>query len=142
MEVSIETTVNAPIEQVWSAWITPDDIVNWNFASEDWICPDARLDFKPGGKFTYRMEAKDGSMGFDFEGTFATINENRSIEYALVDDRKVSIEFSETEQGTRVVETFEVEDELSSEQQRLGWQSILNNFKKHVETKPNPSARA
>ena len=83
----------------------------------------------------YRMEAEDGSMGFDFEGTFTAINENSSIEYTLDDDRKVRIEFSETEQGTRIVETFETEDVYSSEQQRQGWQSILNNFKKHVETK-------
>jgi uncharacterized protein YndB with AHSA1/START domain len=141
MEVSIETTVNAPIEQVWSAWITPDDIMKWNFASEDWICPDAKLDFTVGGKFNYRMEAKDGSMGFDFEGTFTAINENRSIEYALDDDRKVRIEFSETEGGTRLVETFEAEDKLSSERQQQGWQNILNNFKKYVENKSNPSDR-
>lgn len=134
MEISIETTVNAPLEQVWAAWITPDDIKKWNFASDDWCCPDAKIDFTVGGKFNYRMEAKDGSMGFDFEGKFTSINANKGIEYALDDDRKVSITFFETEQGIRVVETFEAEDEFSAEQQRQGWQSILNNFKKHVET--------
>ena len=137
MEISIETTVNAPIERVWSAWITPDDIKNWNFASDDWCCPDARMDFTVGGKFCYRMEATDGSMGFDFEGKFTTINTNRRIEYALDDDRKVCITFSKTEEGIRVVETFEAEDEHSAEQQKKGWQSILRNFKRHVETNHN-----
>jgi uncharacterized protein YndB with AHSA1/START domain len=140
MEISIETTVNAPIEQVWSAWITPDNIKKWNFASEDWCCPDAKIDFTIGGKFNYRMEAKDGSMGFDFEGKFTSINVNKSIEYALDDDRNVKISFLETEQGIRVVETFEAEDELSAEQQRQGWQSILNNFKKHVEERKREKA--
>ena len=137
MEISIETTVNSPIEQVWSAWVTPDDIKKWNFASDDWLCPDAKINLRVGGAFNYRMEAKDGSMGFDFEGTFTSINVPQSIEYKLGDDRNVRITFSETEQGIRVVETFESEDELSAEQQKQGWQSILNNFKKHVETAGN-----
>ncbi len=138
MEISIETTVNAPMERVWSAWITPDDIQKWNFASDDWCCPQATIDFSVGGKFNYRMEAKDGSMGFDFEGTFILISLHHCIQYALDDDRKVTITFVETQQGTRVVETFEAEDELSGEQQRQGWQCILDNFRKHVETKGNP----
>jgi len=137
MEISIETTVDAPTEQVWNAWITPDDIKKWNFASEDWSCPDAQIDFTVGGKFRYRMEAKDGSMGFDFEGEFTSINECKSIEYALDDGRRVRIVFSETEQGIRVVETFQAEDEHSAEQQKQGWQSILDNFKKHVEATAN-----
>jgi uncharacterized protein YndB with AHSA1/START domain len=134
LEISIETTVNAPIEQVWSAWITPDEIKKWNFASDDWHCPDAKIDFRVGGKFNYRMESKDRSMGFDFEGTFTTIKGYQRIEYTLDDDRKVRITFSETKQGIRIVETFEAEDEHSGEQQRQGWQSILNNFKKQVES--------
>lgn len=137
MEILIETTVKAPINQVWSAWITPDDIKKWNFASDEWHCPDARIDFRVGGSFNYRMEAKDRSMGFDFEGTFTSINAPQGIEYALDDDRKVRITFSETDQGIRVVETFEAEDELSAEQQKQGWQNILNNFKKHVESVGN-----
>ena len=134
MEISIETTVNAPIEQVWSAWVTPENIKHWNFASDDWYCPDALIDLTVGGKFSYRMEAKDGSMGFDFEGRFTSIDANNHIEYALEDGRKVSITFSKVEQGIRIVETFEAEDEHSGEQQKQGWQSILNNFKRHVET--------
>ena len=135
MEISIETTIKATIEQVWSAWTTPDDITKWNFASEEWCCPDAMLDLTGGGKFKYRMQAKDGSMGFDFEGTFTSINENEGIEFALDDDRKVRISFLETGQGIRVTETFEAENKHSAEQQKQGWQSILDNFKKHVETK-------
>jgi len=137
MEISVETTVSAPIDKVWSAWITPDDIKKWNFASEDWYCPDARIDLTVGGKFNYRMEAKDGSMGFDFEGTFTAIHVHESIEYALDDGRKVRITFSETDDGIRVVETFEAEDVHSAEQQRQGWQSILENFGKRVETTYN-----
>lgn len=134
MEISIETTVNAPLDQVWSAWTTPDDIKKWNYASDDWHCPSAGIDLRVDGTFSYRMEAKDGSIGFDFEGTFTSINTSESIEYALGDNRQVIITFSETGQGIRIVETFEAEDELAAEQQRQGWQSILSNFKKHVET--------
>lgn len=137
MEITIETTVNAPINQVWSAWITPDDIKKWNFASEDWRCPDATIDFRVGGKFSYRMEAIDGSMGFDFEGTFTAIDAKKHIEYALDDGRKVSITFSKSELGIRVVEIFEADDEHVAELQKQGWQSILNNFKQHVETRHN-----
>ena len=137
MKISIETTVNSKIDQVWSAWITSDDITKWNFASDDWICPRAEIDFYVGGKFNYRMEAKDSSMGFDFEGKFTKINQKRSIEYSLDDDRKVNITFSDTGNGIKIVETFEAEDEVSGEQQKQGWQCILNNFKKYVESKNN-----
>lgn len=135
MIITIQTTVNAPIEKVWDAWVTPDDIMLWNFASEDWSCPKATVDLREGNGFNYRMEAKDGSMGFDFEGTFTEIAEHEKIEYSLEDDRKVLVAFSETEGGVLVTETFEAEDEHSGEQQRQGWQAILNNFKKHVEEK-------
>lgn len=135
MEIVIETTVEAPIEKVWSAWVTPDDIKEWNFASEDWCCPNASIDLTVGGKFNYRMEAEDGSMGFDFEGTFTSIEKGKSIEYALDDDRKVKISFAQTDQGVQVIEKFEAEDIHSAEQQKQGWQSILNNFKHHVESK-------
>ncbi|MBI3125776.1 MAG: SRPBCC family protein [Ignavibacteriales bacterium] len=135
MEISIDTTVKAAIEQVWSAWVTPDDIKKWNFASDDWCCPDAKIDLKVGGKFNSRMEAKDGSMGFNFEGTFTSIVSNSIIEYVLDDNRKVRVSFSETENGIKVVETFETEDENSAELQRQGWKCILSNFKKYVEAK-------
>lgn len=137
MQITIETTVNAPMDRVWRAWITPQDITKWNFAIDEWCCPDAKLEFEVGGDFSYRMEAKDGSMGFDFEGRFSAIDEHKSIEYVLGDDRKVKIDFLDTGEGIRVVETFEAEEEHSEEQQRQGWQSILNNFKKHVEERNN-----
>ena len=135
MKISIETTVNASMESVWYTWITPGHIKEWNFASEEWCCPDAKIDFTVGGKFSYRMEAKDGSMGFDFDGTFTKIEPNESIEFSLGDDRKVRVAFSETTLGIRVVETFEAENEHTAEQQRQGWQSILDNFKQHIENK-------
>lgn len=133
MQIAIETTVDAPLEQVWSAWVTPADIILWNFASHDWCCPDARIELVVGGKFSYRMEAVDGSFGFDFEGKFTSIDPCNAIEYILDDDRVVRITFVQSETGVRVVETFEAEDEHSAEQQRQGWQCILENFKKHVE---------
>ncbi|MGW8246467.1 MAG: SRPBCC family protein [Acidiferrobacterales bacterium] len=134
MEITIETTINAPIERVWSARITPDDIKQWNFASEDWCCPDAKVDFREGGTFNLRMEARDGSMGFNLEGKYTAIDEHKSIDYALADDRKVTVKFIGSGEGVLVTETFEAEDVHSAEQQRQGWQSILDNFKKHVES--------
>lgn len=133
MEINIETTVNAPIERVWAAWTTPAEITQWNFASDDWCCPKASINLIVGGMFNYRMEAKDGSMGFDFEGTFTSITPQTAIEYALADDRKVRIQFQQTAAGVRLIETFDAEDEHSAELQKQGWQSILNNFKQHVE---------
>jgi uncharacterized protein YndB with AHSA1/START domain len=133
MQITIETTINAPMDRVWDAWTTPNDITEWNFAIEEWCCPNAKLDFKVGGNFAYRMEAKDGSTGFNFAGKFIAIDAHKSIEYVLGDDRKVAIDFLDTGEGIRVVETFEADDEYSAEQQRQGWQSILNNFKKYVE---------
>jgi uncharacterized protein YndB with AHSA1/START domain len=133
MEITIESTVNASMDRVWAAWTSPEEITQWNFASDDWKCPSAQIDLKVGGRFNYRMEAKDGSMGFDFEGEFTGIAPKKSIEYSLGDDRNVTVSFLQVEEGTRVVETFEAEDEMSAEQQKQGWQSILNNFKKHVE---------
>ena len=134
MKISIETTINEPLETVWTAWTTPEDITQWNFASDDWICPKAEIEIKQGGSFNYRMEAKDGLMGFDFCGIFSIIEEPNKIEYVLEDDRKVLITFSETDQGIKLVEAFDAEDEHSAEQQKQGWQSILNNFKQYVES--------
>jgi len=135
VKISIETTVNAPITDVWDAWVTPNDITNWNFATDEWQCPKADINFEVGGKFKYRMEAKDGSVGFDFGGVFTKITPNKSIHYRLEDNRIVTIDFNETPAGVRVVESFEAENENAAEQQKQGWQSILNNFKKHVERK-------
>jgi len=133
MTITIETTVSAPPATAWKAWTTPDSITQWNFASDDWACPRATIDLRPGGKFSYRMEAKDGSMGFDFEGEFTAVDLNRRIEFSLWDDRKAAIEFVPVAEGTRISESFEAEDVHSAEEQRQGWQAILNNFKKLVD---------
>lgn len=111
MKISIETEVKASAATVWGAWVTPEDITNWNYAIDEWCCPGAEIDLKKGGKFKYRMEAKDGSMGFDFEGTFTRVAPNESIHFELEDNRAVAVEFMETANGVRVVETFEAEDE-------------------------------
>lgn len=134
MKISIEATVNAPIAKVWKAWTTSDDITKWNFASPEWCCPKAQIDLKPGGKFSYRMEAKDGSMGFDFYGKFTAVDEMKLIKFYLGDNREVEVKFTESGESVTVIETFEAEDENSAELQKKGWQSILNNFKSHVES--------
>lgn len=135
MKISIETEVEASPATVWGAWVTPEDIIRWNFAMEEWCCPKAEINLEVGGTFNYRMEAKDGSMGFDFEGAFTKVDPNKSIHFELEDNRVVTVDFLETTNGVRVVETFEAEDENSAEQQRQGWLKILENFKKHVENK-------
>lgn len=137
MKISIATQVNAPLKAVWDAWVTPEDIIHWNFAIDDWCCPRATLDLNAGGSFNYRMEAKDGSAGFDFEGEFTAIIPYQSIHYTLGDDRAVEVQFVEMHNGVKVIETFETEDENSAELQRQGWLGILNNFKRHVESKGN-----
>ena len=135
MSITIETTVNADIGDVWTAWTSPEDIKRWNAASEDWHTTHAEVDLRPGGEFIARMEAKDGSFGFDFKGTYQTVEENRLIEYSLEDGRKVRVEFEVTDSGVRVTETFDEETENPIEMQRDGWQSILNSFARHVESK-------
>ena len=133
MKINVETTVAAPMEKVWRAYTTPEDIKQWNAASDDWHTTDATVDLRVGGAFSSRMEAKDGSMGFDFAGTYTKIEEHRLIAYAF-GDRTAQVEFSDTPQGVTVRVSFDAESEFPIEQQQSGWQSILNNFKKHVET--------
>ena len=133
MEITIETTIDATIAEVWTAWITPDAITQWNFAADSWSCPEAQVDLKVGGKFKSRMEAKDGSMGFDFEGTYTAVEEMELIEYVMDDGRKVRVTFEETDNGVRVTEIFEPEDQHPPDYQKQGWQAILDNFKRHVE---------
>ena len=135
MQITIETSVSAPVDEVWRAWTTPDDIQAWNAASPDWHCPAAELDLRPGGKFSYRMEARDGSMAFDFEGTFIDVVAPRRIEFRLEDERQVVVEFVEDGDRVTVRETFEAESENAAELQRQGWQAILDNFARHVESK-------
>jgi uncharacterized protein YndB with AHSA1/START domain len=138
IKISIETTVNAPVESVWNAWTNSDDIVRWNAANDDWHTPTADIDLKPGGSFNYRMEAKDGSMGFDFTGTFKTVHENQRIEFVMDDNREVIVEFIPDNDAVIVRESFDAESENDAEMQRQGWQAILNNFAKHVESTGQP----
>jgi uncharacterized protein YndB with AHSA1/START domain len=132
--ITVETTVNAPVAKVWEYWTTPKHIIQWNAASDDWHTTRAENDLRVGGNFLSRMEAKDGSLGFDFGGVYDKITENDFIEYTMGDGRKVEITFSGDENETTVVETFEAEDTNSIEMQRGGWQTIMDNFKKYTET--------
>lgn len=135
MKITIETEVDAPATVVWEAWVLPEDITRWNYAIEEWCCPKAEIDLVVGGKFNYRMEAKDGSVGFDFEGEFTKIIPQKTIQYKLGDDREVNIEFIESGNRVKIIESFDAEDENSAQQQKQGWINILPNFKKHVEHK-------
>jgi uncharacterized protein YndB with AHSA1/START domain len=134
MKITVETIVNAPIENVWRAWTTPEDIKQWNTASADWHTTTASVDLRVDGAFSSRMEAKDGSMGFDFAGTYTKLVEHQLIESSF-GDRVLLVEFSEGSNGVTVRETFDAEPTHSIEQQRDGWQAILNNFARHVEAK-------
>ncbi len=132
--ITVETTVNAPIEEVWEYWTTPEHIKQWNNASNDWHTPTATNDLREGGTFTARMEAKDKSAGFDFGGTYTKVLEHKQIDYTMSDGRKVSIEFNDHGGHTHITESFDPESENSLEMQQQGWQAILNNFKKYAES--------
>ena len=132
MKITVETIVSAPVDEVWRAYTTPEDIKQWNAASDDWQTTTATVDLREGGTFSFRMEAKDGSMGFDFTGTYTKIVEHKLIEYSF-GDRVAQVEFSDDPEGVRVKVTFDSEPSHSIEQQRDGWQAILNNFTRHVE---------
>jgi uncharacterized protein YndB with AHSA1/START domain len=134
MQISVSVTLNEPIEKVWGAYTSQDDIVRWNFASDDWHCPSASVDLRVGGAFSSRMEAKDGSSAFDFEGTYTNIVEYKLIEYSF-GDRSARIEFSTDGDKVKVQVMFDPEDENSPELQKAGWQAILNNFASHVSSK-------
>lgn len=134
MKISVETLVVAPIEKVWDAYTNPEDIKQWNAASDDWHTTAASVDLREGGEFSSRMEAKDGSMGFDFAGTYTKIVKHKLIAYSF-GDRAAQVEFSETPKGINVRVKFDSESTHSIDQQRDGWQAILNNFSHHVETK-------
>jgi uncharacterized protein YndB with AHSA1/START domain len=131
--ITVHANVNAPVEKVWNYWTNPKHIVHWNNASDDWHTPKAENDLRVGGKFLSRMEARDGSMGFDFTGKYTKIDAHKLIEYTMDDDRKVQILFASNGKATEVTETFEPEQINSVELQQSGWQAILDNFKKYVE---------
>ena len=135
MKITVETLVKAEPDQVWNAWNDPADIKQWNAASDDWHTTRSTVDLREGGKFLSRMEARDGSMGFDFEGTYTRIVPRRTIEYRMSDGREVAVEFAEQAGGVRVRTTFDAETENPPELQRTGWQAILDNFGRYVEAK-------
>lgn len=131
-KITVEVLLKAPIEKVWKYWTEPDAITKWCFASDDWCAPKAQNDLRVGGKFLTRMEAKDGSAGFDMEGVYTVVEEFKRIEYDFY-GRHVSVQFIPEGECVRLIETFDPEDENSEEMQRAGWQAILDNFKKYVE---------
>ena len=131
MKIAVSVEINAPVSKVWDAYVSPEAINQWNFASDDWQCRDARVDLRVGGTFSSRMEAKDGSVGFDFEGSYTNIIEHQLIEYSFW-DRSVTVRFEQIGDYTSVTVKFDPEDENSAEDQKNGWQAILNNFAKYV----------
>lgn len=133
LQISVEVVVDAPVEKVWRFWTAPEHITEWNYASEDWFTPKAENDFQIGGHFNYRMEALDGTVGFDFGGVYDDIRKYERINYTMGDGRKVRIDFSANGPKTRIVETFDAENTYSIDAQREGWQAILDNFKKYTE---------
>lgn len=134
MKITVSTLVEAPMHEVWRSYTTPEDIKAWNAASDDWHTTAATVDLRPGGKFSSRMEAKDGSFGFDFEGEYTHIVAHELIEYSF-GDREAVVRFTEQHPGILVTVTFDAEQTHSEEQQRSGWQAILDNFARHVKGK-------
>ncbi|WMW81811.1 SRPBCC family protein [Undibacterium cyanobacteriorum] len=132
MKITVETSVKAPLQSVWDRYTTASDITQWNFASPDWHAPHATVDLREGGLFSSRMEAKDGSMGFDFAGTYTKIEPLRYISYQF-GDRTAEIEFAEHADAVKVTVSFDPENEYPLEFQKQGWQAILDNFKQYVE---------
>jgi len=132
--ITVETNINAPIDKIWQYWNEPEHITKWCFASDDWHAPSATNDLTVGGKLNTRMESKDGAHGFDFEATYTEIIPFEKIQYEMSDGRKVEVVFKKEDMGYRIIETFDAENENPIEVQRDGWQAILNNFKRYVET--------
>ena len=132
-KIQIEATIAAPVSKTWSYWTEPKHITQWNFAAPEWQCPKASNDLKVGGKYFARMEAKDGSFGFDFEATYNEVADQKKIVYTMLDGRKVTTTFEPQGSSTKVVSVFDAEKENSEEMQKNGWQAILNNFKSYTE---------
>jgi uncharacterized protein YndB with AHSA1/START domain len=132
--ITVSTVVKAPVAKVWECWTGPIHITNWAFASDEWEAPAAENDVRVGGKFRTAMAAKDKSASFDFGGTYTSVRENELLEYDIGDSRHVKVFFEDSPDGVRVTETFEAENTYSKEMQRSGWQAILDNFRKYVET--------
>jgi len=132
--ITVEATINAPVEKVWNYWTEPKHITQWCQASDDWHAPFAENDVQVNGTFKTTMAAKDGSFSFDFGGVYTNVEKNKLMEYTMGDGRKVKVIFEGEGNATKVIETFEPESQNSREMQQGGWQAILNNFKKHTET--------
>lgn len=132
--ITVKNTVNAPVEKVWEYFTKPGHVIKWNNASDDWHTPTAQNDLRVGGNFLYRMEAKDGSFGFDFSGTYDDVKNYELIKYTIADGRKVKVYFTGDGNKTQVTETFEAENMNSIELQKTGWQAILDNFKRYTES--------
>jgi uncharacterized protein YndB with AHSA1/START domain len=133
-KVTIQATINAPKTIVWEKYTQPEHIINWNFASDDWSCPTATNDLQVGGKYMARMEAKDGSFGFDFEAIYDEVIIGQHYTFTMGDTRKVTVDFKENDHQTTVTIVFDAETENDVAMQKAGWQAILNNFKKYVES--------
>jgi uncharacterized protein YndB with AHSA1/START domain len=134
MKISVSVEINTPIAKAWDAYTSPEAINQWNFASDDWQCRDARVDLRVGGSFSSHMEAKDGSFGFDFEGTYTNIIEHQLLEYTF-GDRSAKVLFEQVGDNSKVTVEFDTEDENPADMQREGWQAILNNYAKYVLTR-------
>lgn len=133
-KTAVSVKVNASVSTTWKYFTSPDSIMKWNFASDDWCCPKATIDLREGGSFNYRMESKDGKYGFDFSGTYTAVIPEKRIVYTLGDEREVSVAFRTVGEQTEVIENFDAETENSLELQKNGWQAILDNFRKHAES--------
>lgn len=132
--ITVEASVNAPVAKVWKAWNTPSDIMQWNTADPSWHCPSSENDLRIGGRFKNRMEAKDGSFGFDFEGIYDLVDQHQEISYTMGDGRKVTTLFTAQNGETKITTIFDAETENDPEMQKQGWQAILNNFVNYVES--------
>lgn len=134
-KITVKATVNAPISEVWEAWNDPTDIMQWNAADPSWYCPASENNLNVGGKFKHRMEAKDGSFGFDFEGQYEKVEPLQEISYAMSDGRKVNTWFAAENGTTTITSTFDAETENELEMQKQGWQAILENFARYISAK-------
>jgi uncharacterized protein YndB with AHSA1/START domain len=133
-KITVEVVVAVSPRKAWEFYVEPKHITKWNFASDDWQCPSAESDLKVGGKYKARMEAKDGSFGFDFEATYDEVKEQKTLTYTMGDGRKATTQFEDLGGKTKVMTTFDAEAANPEKMQRDGWQAILNNFKKYAET--------
>lgn len=132
-QITISTVLKAPVERAWQAYTAPAEITQWNFASDDWCCPSADVDLRVGGAYRARMEAKNGSFGFDFAAVYGEVDPYKAITLTMNEGRKARTTFESIGEGTRVTTTFDAEEQNSLEMQRNGWQAILDNFRKYVE---------